>query len=85
MFYSVVLQCSNSCITHKVDNFAVHFTVDRASDSYDGPDLKLFILVVGTGVLSPVAWYSTDDLLLLQISSSVVWQARDLHLTRDTL
>ena len=28
---------------------------------------------------------STDDLLLLQISSCVVWQTRDLHLSRNTL
>ena len=28
---------------------------------------------------------STDDLLLLQISSGVVWQNRDLQLSRNTL
>ena len=28
---------------------------------------------------------STDDLRLLKISSGVVWQTRDLHLTRNTL
>ena len=31
-------------------------------------------------------WGSDDDLLLLQISSyGVVWQARDIHLSRNTL
>ena len=31
-------------------------------------------------------WHgSTDDLLLLQISSGVVWQTRDLHMSRNTL
>ena len=50
-----------------VDNFAVLFNVtpvDRASESYDGPDLKLFIFLVGTGAL--VNRGSTDDLILLQ-------------------
>ena len=28
---------------------------------------------------------STDELLLLQISSGVVWQARDLHLSHNML
>ena len=51
--------------------------VDRAS-LYDGPDLKLFILV-GSDHRG-----STDDLLLLQISSGVVWQTRDLHLSCKT-
>ena len=35
-----------------------------------------------------VAWSTgahTDDLLLLQISSGVVWQTRDIHLSRNTL
>ena len=35
-----------------------------------------------TGALSSVAW--TDDLLLLQIFSGVVWQSRDLHLSCNT-
>ena len=61
-------------------------SVDRVSDSMM-VDLKLFILV---------GWYrsfrlllgpagSTDYLLLLQISSGVVWQTRDLHLSHSTL
>ena len=29
--------------------------------------------------------FSTDDLLLLQISSGVVWQIRDLYLSHNTL
>ena len=53
-----------------VDNFAALYL--HASGLgvrlYDGLDLKLFILVVGTGALSSVA-----DLLLLQISSSVLF------------
>ena len=36
-----------------------------------------------TEALSSVT--STDDLLLLQISSGVVWQSRDLQLSRSTL
>ena len=39
------------------DNFAALFNctlVDQASD-YDGPDLKVFILV-GTGALSSIDW-----------------------------
>ena len=43
-------------------------------------------------LLSPLGHYvhmsyrgSTDDLLLLQISSGVVWQTRDLHLSRNML
>ena len=68
-----------------VDNFAALFNctpVDRASD------LKLFISV-GWDRCSfgccLVHRGSTDDLLLLQISSCVVWQTRDLHLSRNTL
>ena len=43
-------------------------------------------------LLSPLGHYvhmsyrgSTDDLLLLQIASGVVWQTRDFHLSRNTL
>ena len=32
-----------------------------------------------------IQWGSTGDLLLLQISSGVVWQTRDLHLSHNTL
>ena len=38
--------------------------------------------------ISSVAWSaggSTDDLLFLHISSGVVWQTRDLHLSHNTL
>ena len=55
---------------------------------FDGPDLKLFILVGwdrSSFVCCLVHRRSTDDLLLLQISSGVVWQTRDLHLSRNTL
>ena len=60
-----------------VDNFATLFTctpVDRASDSYDGSDLKLLILVGwdwSSFVCCLVYRGSTDDLLLLQISGGV--------------
>ena len=33
----------------------------------------------------PGLMLSTDDLLLLQISSGVVWQSRDLQMSRITL
>ena len=73
-----------------VDNFSALFhlmAVDRASD-YKGPDLKLFILVRWdrrSFVCCLVHWGSTDDHFLLQIPSGVVWQTRDLYLSRDTL
>ena len=38
---------------------------------HDSPDLKLFIFVGWSS-----DWGSTDDLLMLQISSGVVWQSR---------
>ena len=71
-----------------VDNYAVLFNctpVDRASD-YGGPDL--FILVgwdQSSFVCCLVHQGSTDDLHLLQISSCVVWQTRDLNMSRNTL
>ena len=40
---------------------------------YEGPDLNIFILVC----LDHLG--STDDVLLLQIFSGVVWQYRDLQ------
>ena len=55
---------------------------------YDGPDRKLFILVGvdrSSFVCCLVHTGSTDDLLLLQISSGGVWQSRDLQLSRSTL
>ena len=55
---------------------------------FDGTDLKLFILV-GWGRRSFVCCLvhrgSTDDLLLIPISSGAVWQSRNLHLSRNTL
>ena len=53
----------------KLQSFAIHF-------SWLGPEL-FRLLLVHRG--------STDDLHLLQISSCVVWQTRDLHLSRNTL
>ena len=55
---------------------------------YNCPDLKLFILVGwdrSSFVCCLVHRGSTDDLLLLQIFSGVVWQIRDLHQLRNTL
>ena len=57
--------------------------MDRASDS-----MMLFILVGWDRsffVCCLVHRSSTYDLLLLQKSSGVVWQTRDLHLSRNTL
>ena len=74
--------------TITVANFAALFNctpVDRASDSYDGPDLKLLILVDwdwSSFVCCLVHRGSTDD-LLLKISICVVWQTKDLHLSRN--
>ena len=50
-----------------VDTFAAPFncgSVGRASN-YDGPDLKLFILVdIGIGALSSVAWSTGAQLMI---------------------
>ena len=51
---------------------------------YDDPDLKLLILVGLDRSFRLFHRGSTDD-LLLQISSGVVCQTRDLHLSRNTL
>ena len=73
-----------------VDNFAALFyctPVDRPR-LYDGLDLKLFILACwyrSSFVCCLIYRGSTDYLLLLQISSGVVWQSRDFHLSRKTL
>ena len=74
-----------------VDNFSALFKctpVDGASDSMMVPTLKLFILVGwvrSSFVCCLVHPGSTNYLLLLQISSCVVSQTRDLHLLRKTL
>ena len=55
---------------------------------YDGPDLKLFILVSWgwSFFVSCLAHQgSTGDFLLLQIFSGVVWLAMDLQLPGNTL
>ena len=60
--------------------------VDRAPESMMA--IKVFILVCWdriSFVCCLVHWGSTDDLILLQISSGVVWQSRDLYLSRNTL
>ena len=48
---------------------------------FDGPDLKLFVLVGW----SFSVWGSTGDSLLFQIFSYAVWQSRDLQLSHSTL
>ena len=71
-----------------VNNFSALLNctpVDRASD---GPDLKLSISVGwdrSSFVCCLINLGSTNDLRLLQISSGVVWQSRDLQLSRNTL
>ena len=73
-----------------LDAFAALFNctpVGRAPD-YDGPDLKLFILVGWdwtSFVCCLVHRGSSDDLRLLQFFSCIVWQSRDLQLSRNTL
>ena len=55
---------------------------------FDSSDIKLFILVGwdrSSFVCCLVHRGSTDNLLLLQISSGAVWQSRDLQLSRNTL
>ena len=71
-----------------VENIAVLLNctpVDRASDSMMAPTLSYLFQLVGTGafVCCLVHRGSTDD--MLQISSGVVWQTRDLHLSHNTL
>ena len=74
-----------------VDNFAALFNctpVGLGVRLYDGPDLKLFIFVGwdrNSFICCLVHRGSTDDLLLLQIYSCVVWQIRDLHPSRSTM
>ena len=54
---------------------------------YDGPDLKLIILVAWdrSSFFCCLGHRGSTDDLLLPISSGVVWQFRDLHLSRNTL
>ena len=63
--------------------------VDQPSDSMMAPTKSYLLKLVGTGVLFFVCCFvhlsSTDDLLLLQTSSGVVWQTRDLHLSCNML
>ena len=72
-----------------VYNFAVLFNftpVYRASDSMIA--IKLFIFVGwdrSSFVCCLIHRGSTDDLLLLQISSGVIRQSRDFQLSRNTL
>ena len=73
-----------------VDNFAALFNctpVDRASDSMMArPKAIHFVCcLVHRGSTDDFHRGSTDDFLLLQLFSGVVWQTRDLHLSRNTL
>ena len=68
----------------RLDNFAEIFNctlVDRASDSMKARTKHNSYQLIGTGTLLSVVG-PPDDLLLLHISSYVVWQNRDLHLSR---
>ena len=61
--------------------------VDRASDSVRPRPKAIHFSWFGRGsfVCSLVHWGSTDDLLLLQISSGVVWYSMDLQLSHNKL
>ena len=68
-----------------VDNFAALF-FNSGVRLYEGPDLKLFSLVGWAPklfVCCLVHRGSNDD-ILLQISSVVVWQSRNLQLSHNT-
>ena len=67
-----------------LDNFAEIFKctlVDRASDSMKARTKHYSYQLIGPGTLLSVVG-PPDHLLLLHISSYVVWQTRDLHLSR---
>ena len=92
--YTLNVMLQSACLvinTITVNNFAALFNctpVDPGVSLFDGPELKLFILVGwdrSSFVCCLVHRCSIDDLLLLQISNGVVWQTRDLHLSRNTL
>ena len=73
-----------------VDNVAALFNctpVDRESDSMMARPKAIHFSWLGPELfrLLLVHWGSSDDLLLLQISSYVVWQTMDLHLSCNTL
>ena len=73
-----------------VDNFAALFNctpVDWASDYMMGRPKAIHFSWLGSElfVCCLVHRGSTDDLILLQISSGVVRQSRDLQLSRNTL
>ena len=67
-----------------LDNFAEILNcnlVDRASDSMKARTKHYSYQLIETGTLLSVVG-PPDDLRLLHISSYVVWQTRDLHLSR---
>ena len=71
-----------------VDNFAALFnctTVDRASDSiYDGPDLKLFILVGWDRSSSSVAWSTGAQLMIFFCSRLVLFDRPGISICHAT-
>ena len=73
--YNLNVMRQSACLvinTITVDNFATlsNFTPGNRVRLYDGPDLKLFILLLFVCCL--VHRGSTDDILLFQVSSVVV-------------
>ena len=70
-----------------VDNFAALFNctpVNRASGSIIARPKAIHFSWLGPD-LSSVAWSTGAQLILLQISSGVVWQTRALHLSHSAL
>ena len=70
-----------------VDNFAALFNctpMNRASDSMMARPKAIHFSWLGPD-LSSVTWSTGAQLILLQISSGVVWKTRDLHLTHSAL
>ena len=73
-----------------VDNFAALFILHAVGSGvilYDGPYLKLYILVGWdrSFFVCYLVHRRSTDTLLLQIPSGVVWQTRDLHLSHKRL
>ena len=68
-----------------LDNFVAIFNctpvADRASDAMMARTKHYSYQLIGTGTLSSFVG-PPDELLLLHISSYVVWQTRDFHLSR---
>ena len=68
--------------TVQTERFYFSLEIKRYVNAYE---IMFFAITVNSDMqnfpMKPLSlFYSTDSLLLLQISSSVVWQTRDLHL-----